>query len=273
MKTLFLMIIVLVYSIGNLVAPDKFNYKPVSHQATATPTTRFTPQPNSSNGSDTDNYPVIQRGGSDAPVPVNTGNSGTAGNSPTEMFGEAKVADTFDRGSSGFGLSAGLNDDENIRIIALNNRLSLEPKKNNGWISWRLRPPVIQSGAVEMQFSIITCARGDRAGIMMHTPDYNSGNGYYFSLACEGTVSILRDSTVLGTADARNVFKNSSGDINVISAVVQGNTMTLMLNGTSLITVQDSTYAEGFSGFFVSPQGDKTLTMDILSFNEYYPDE
>ena len=75
---------------------------------------------------------------------------------------------------------------------------------------------------------------------------------------------------VLGTADARSVFKNNSGDVNVISAIVRGNTLTAMLNGENLLTVQDDAYAEGFSGFFTAPQGDKTLTMDVLSFKEYY---
>jgi hypothetical protein len=192
------------------------------------------------------------------------------GAAPSEIFGEPKIEDSFERGSSGFGLSAGLNDDENIRIIALNNQLALEPKKNNGWISWRLRPPVINDGAAEMEFSFNTCARGDRTGILMHAKDYNSGQGYYFSLSCEGTVSILKDSFVLSTADARSVFKNSSGDINVITAVVQGNTLTAMLNGETLLTLTDDTYTEGFSGFFASPQGQNTLTMDIISFKEYY---
>ena len=107
----------------------------------------------------------------------------------------------------------------------------------------------------------------------MRAKDYSSGNGYYFSLSCEGTLSILRDSMVLGTADARNAFKNNSGDINVIGAIVQGNTLTATLNGQSLLTVQDDAYPEGFSGFFTAPQGDKTLTMDVLSFKEYYRGE
>ena len=195
------------------------------------------------------------------------------GTTPGEMFGEAKVIDNFERGSSGFGLSAGLNEDDDIRIIALNNKLSLEPKKSNGWVNWRLRPPVINEGAAEMEFSIITCARGDRTGLMMRAKDYSSGNGYYFSLSCEGTISILRDSMVLGTADARSVFKNNSGDINVMGAVVQGNRLTVLLNGESLLTVQDDAYPEGFSGFFTAPQGEKTLTMDVLSFKEYYRGE
>ena len=131
-----------------------------------------------------------------------------------------KVVDNFEQGSSGFGINAGLNDDDAIRIIALNNKLSLEPKKNNGWLSWRLRPPVFKDGAAEMEFSITTCARGDRTGLMLHTTDYTGGHGYYFSLACEGTVSILMDSVILGTADARNIFKNSSGEPNVMTAMI-----------------------------------------------------
>ncbi len=193
--------------------------------------------------------------------------------SPKVIFGGPQIIENFERGSSGFGINAGLNDEEGIRIIALNNRISLEPKKNGGWLSWRLRPPSIKDGAAEMEFSIITCARGDRTGLVMHAPDYKSGKGYYFSIACEGTVSILRDTTVLGTADAGSLFKNSSGDINILTAVIRGDTLTAVLNGQSALTVKDDTYAEGFSGFFTAPQNQDTLTLDIMTFNGFYPQQ
>jgi hypothetical protein len=80
----------------------------------------------------------------------------------------------------------------------------------------------------------------------------------------------MKDSTVLSTADARSSFKNSSGDVNVITALILGNQLTIKLNGDSLITIQDDTYSEGFSGFFTSPQGQNTLTMDVITFKEYY---
>ena len=276
MNTLFVMIFTIVSLGARLIAPNLFT----STKTTAAPSnaeTLTTAAPEIISEQEEPDILSVVRDivATETPVPPITAAIPTAqpGAAPNEIFGEAKITDTFDRGSSGFGLSAGLNDDENIRIVALNNRLSLEPKKSNGWISWRLRPPVISEGAAEMEFSIITCARGDRTGIMMRAKDYNSGNGYYFSLSCEGTLSILRDSVVLNTADARSAFKNNSGDINVLSAIVQGNTLTAMLNGESLLTVQDDTYTEGFSGFFTAPQGEKTLTMDVLSFKEYYREQ
>ena len=202
-------------------------------------------------------------------IPVqNTGNS-----DPMKMLEAPKITDNFEQGSSAFGINAGLNDDESIRIIALNNKLSLEPKKNNGWLTWRLRPPVFKDGAAELEFSITTCARGDRTGLMLHASDYTGGHGYYFSLACEGTVSILMDSIILGSADARNLFKNNSGETNIMTAMASGGTLTLMLNGQQALSVQDSTYTEGFSGFFTAPQNQGSLTMDIQSFKIYYDEQ
>lgn len=188
---------------------------------------------------------------------------------PRVLFGAPQITDVFERGSTGFGINAGINDDDGIRIIALNNRISLEPKKNNGWLSWRLRPPAVRDGAAEMEFSILTCARGDRTGLVMHAPDYTGGHGYYFSLACEGTISILRDATVLGTADAGSLFRNNSGDSNTLTAVIQGDSLTAALNGQIVLTVRDNAYSEGYSGFFTSPQNQDTLTMDIMTFNGY----
>ena len=276
MNALFTYVLIVTMILTHLVAPDMFKQTETVTPAAATVQSFIdpisTPVQQQASGNESNSFvptpTVIQPiSNPEAAIPVQTGAA------PNEIFGDAKVIDNFERGSSGFGLSAGLNEDENIRIIALNNKLSLEPKKSNGWVSWRLRPPVINEGAAEMEFSIITCARGDRTGLMMRAKDYSSGNGYYFSLSCEGTLSILRDSMVLGTADARTVFKNNSGDINVMSAIVQGNTLTAMLNGESLLTVRDDAYPEGFCGFFTSPQGEKTLTMDVISFKEYYRGE
>lgn len=275
LRTLFATILVVVSVITRLVAPNLFSSTDDTIAALTETPSAYVPTEMPTQDLLADLNAVINPVVEATPTPdyMQVVNPAQTGASADQIFGQAKIDDKFARGSSGFGLSAGLNDDENIRIVALNNRLSLEPKKNNGWVSWRLRPPVINEGAAEMEFSIITCARGDRTGIMMRAKDYNSGNGYYFSLSCEGTLSILRDSVVLNTADARSAFKNNSGDVNVLSAIVLGNTLTAALNGQSLLTVQDDTYKEGFSGFFTAPLGDKTLTMDILSFKEYYREQ
>lgn len=275
MSALFTYILIVVSVLTHLVAPDLFLQTDTVSPTVPAVQAASTPIAPPEQQQYTENYPVtINPAATMTPVPAGpTASQEQTGAAPAEIFGEAKVTDNFERGSSGFGLSAGLNEDDDIRIIALNNKLSLEPKKSNGWVNWRLRPPVINEGAAEMEFSIITCARGDRTGLMMRAKDYSSGNGYYFSLSCEGTISILRDSMVLGTADARTVFKNNSGDINVMGAVVQGNTLTAFLNGEKLLTVRDDAYPEGFCGFFTAPQGEKTLTMDVLSFKEYYRGE
>lgn len=276
MKSLFFLTLTLVFILVNLIAPNLFTYNLDSYMPVVTEVVETSASELEMFNRMTTEQPVEQQPGDveteETPVPAAAAPQtfSILETNPTILFGEAKNVDDFERGSSGFGINAGLNDDEGLRIIALNNRISLEPKKNNGWLSWRLRPPAVKDGAAEMDFSISTCARGDRTGLVMHAPDYGSGHGYYFSLACEGTVSILRDSDVLGTKDARELFKNSSGDTNTLTAVVRGNTLTALLNGEAVLSVQDSTYMEGYSGFFTAPQNQDTLTMDILSFRSYY---
>lgn len=189
---------------------------------------------------------------------------------PITEFGEPKVTENFNSGSTGFGLAAGLNDEDYIRYIAANNKVTIEPKMNNGWISWRLRPPVFTDGAAEMDLSFTTCARGDRTGILMRAGNYTDGKGYYFSLACEGTLSIYRDTTLLNSMDVSDVFKNGSGDVNHLEAIVKGNTLTAVLNDSAVLTVEDDVYSKGYCGFFTAPQGQNTLTMNISTFKVYY---
>lgn len=276
MKSLFFMILSVVFLLVNLIAPNLFNYNTDFYMPKITVAAETaSPDTDLINRVTTDlpgeQIPEIRRAEA-TPVPPTPAPQtfSILETNPTILFGDAKDVDNFERGSSGFGINAGLNDDEGLRIIALNNRVSLEPKKNNGWLSWRLRPPSIRDGAAEMDFSISTCARGDRTGLIMHAPDYSSGHGYYFSLACEGTVSILRDSEILGTMDAQALFKNNSGDINTMTAVIRGNTLTVLLNGEAVLSVEDGIYPDGYSGFFTAPQNQDTLTMDILTFRNYY---
>ncbi len=278
MRTLFYMITAVVFFAVRLIAPNSFK----------TDNSNIPMQIAQEIASETDpgQTELIQRGHATAAATVSE-NTRPAGTDPVpeftatpapddsvpaapNMMENPKVIDNFEQGSSGFGINAGLNDDDAIRIIALNDKLSLEPKKSNGWLTWRLRPPVFKDGAAEMEFAITTCARGDRTGLMLHTTDYTGGHGYYFSLACEGTVSILMDSVILGSADARTVFKNSSGETNVMTAMIVGDSLSMMLNGQQVLTVKDSTYKEGFSGFFTAPQSSGSLTMDIQSFKIFY---
>ena len=270
MKIMFLMILTVVFFLGQLIAPNTFkdsNLSMLMEEVNSTPTAAEI-VPTQQTEESVIQKPSVTAGVPNDPVPTVPVIAGET--NVKNIFGEAKIKDEFERGSSGFGINAGLNDDENIRIIALNNRLSLEPKKENGWLTWRLRPPVLADSAVEMEFSIITCARGDRMGILMRSGDYTSGHGYYFSLSCEGTISIMKDSTVINTADARGAFKNDSGDINIMTAIAHGNTLSVILNGENLLSVQDDSYKEGYNGFFTAPQGHNTLTMDITEFKEYY---
>ena len=275
MKSLFFLILSLVFVLVNLIAPNLFTYSLETAAPQITATDEL-PDEDAALISRVSTQQAVEKPEviepvEETPQPAATDQSfSVLDTNPVILFGEAKNVDTFERGSSGFGINAGLNDDEGLRIIALNNRISLEPKKNNGWLSWRLRPPAVKDGAAEMEFSISTCARGDRTGLIMHSPDYSSGHGYYFSLACEGTVSILKDSEILGTADAQALFKNTSGDTNKLTAVIRGNTLTALLNGEAVLSVENDSYAEGYSGFFTAPQNQDTLTMDIMTFSSYY---
>ncbi len=278
MKTLFYMIVAVVFIAVRLIAPNAFEPEEtdfssqlpqeiVSEEKTGQTDLIQKQAPTAELGGIVNIRPV---GTEAAPEPDTAIVQEDPETAVQKMMESPKVTDNFEQGSSGFGINAGLNDDDAIRIIALNNKLSLEPKKNNGWLSWRLRPPVFKDGAAEMEFAITTCARGDRTGLMLHATDYTGGHGYYFSLACEGTVSILMDSVILASSDARAVFKNSSGEMNVMTAMIEGDKLTLMLNGEQVLSVQDSTYPEGFSGFFTAPQSTGSLTMDIQSYKIYY---
>ncbi len=268
MKVLFFYVFTIVAAVYALLFPNASAKTSVEATSTADNTAAVSPTATSGPNSRPAAVPEVEAVSSAPAAAVEP--TEVPFDDPIAEFGEPKVQETFDQGSTGFGLGAGLNDEDYIRYITTNNKVTIEPKMNNGWVSWRLRPPVITDGAAEMDISFTTCARGDRTGILMRSENYTDGKGYYFSLACEGTLSIYRDTTLLNSMDVSDVFKNASGDVNHLEAIVKGDTLTAVLNDAAVLTVEDNTYDEGFCGFFTAPQGQNTLTMSISAFNLYY---
>ena len=156
MKTMFYMIIAAVFIAVRLIAPGSFDSddptgisQEIVHDIRPETIDTIQREMGPAVINETVPEPVIPETG---PAAVEEQDQTSPVSDLQTMLETPKVTDNFDQGSAGFGINAGLNDDDTIRIIALNNKLSLEPKKNNGWLSWRLRPPVFKDGAAEMEF-------------------------------------------------------------------------------------------------------------------------
>lgn len=187
-----------------------------------------------------------------------------------EMMGEPKISETFIKGSSGFGLAEGVNEDATINLNTVTGGLLVEPKMSNGWRSWRLRPPAVYSSVVEMDFAFLSCAANDQIGIIMHAPSYDEGKGYYFAIDCSGIMTLYRDSSSLGSVDASSILDRDPSHLNRLRAQINGPQVEFYLNGTKAIEVRDNTYPQGYSGFFSAPAYAGTLKALISGFYIYY---
>lgn len=175
-------------------------------------------------------------------------------------------SEVFQNGSTSFGIPAQGYEDEDIRINTANSVLNLVPKRNNGWTTWRLRPPLLTDAAAEMSFMFISCDAADKSGVILRAPDYESGDGYYFTIDCSGKAAINLGGQQLVSGDALPFMQTNPFKSNTLRAEAKGSRLTLLLNGEKICETEDETLPSGFSGFFTAPFGNETLRLQISKF-------
>lgn len=187
-----------------------------------------------------------------------------------ESFGVPKVSETFVKGSNGFGLRAGENEDISGRLTCSSDGLLMEPTQSKGWKSWRLRPPVLTSAIAEMDFNFLSCGLSDQVGIVMHAPSYDEGKGYYFAIDCNGIMTLYRDNDALAAADASAILRKDPAQLNRLSAQINGTHLEFWLNEVKAIEAEDNTYTQGYNGIFSAPAYANTLKVLVKGFYLYY---
>ena len=165
-----------------------------------------------------------------------------------------------------------MTDSDQMRLTTSENGegLLIEPKMMKGWRTWRLRPPKFAEGIVEMSFSFLSCSENDEIGILMQSPDYESGNGLYFGINCGGIMTIYRNTEKVIQADASAVLKHGMENKNTLSVQMNDGKIQFNLNGVKGIEIAYEAGADGYSGFYTAPYGMNTLRVMIQSIEMFY---
>ena len=143
-------------------------------------------------------------------------------------------------------------------------RFLMQAKGLLGNACWTLSWPEVEDYYVETSAVMPSvCAPGDRFGFIFRAPD--NDRGYLYGLACDGTFSLTGwtgDTTITLVPAARNdVIQTSAGAVNRIGVLVQGNTLTLYVNGIQVGEAVDATFPEaGKIGYFVRAATDQPFT-------------
>ncbi len=190
---------------------------------------------------------------------------------PAVALGQPVLRDPLDKGS-GFGIGADGYEDDYTHIYMTDGALVMHNSSTSGWRGWRLRPPKIQDFYLQATYQTQSCAGSDIYGIVFRAPDYESGNGYYYSLTCDGRYSLSRmndnGSAVLTNGSALPAANSGAGQTNRIGVLAKGKQLTLYVNGISIAEVEDdSLTGAGFFGPFISGQsGNLTVNLDEVDY-------
>jgi hypothetical protein len=167
----------------------------------------------------------------------------TLANVPT---GSPSWFESFETGSS-FGITGGGYDDGNTRIYIDSGSMVLTSLNRNGWRGWRLTSQKPENYYIKAVFQTSECSGSDQYGLVLQSPDFDSGFGYYFGLTCDGRYSIqMWDDSGLSNLDGwspSTSIQSGANKKNNIAVLKSGSQFKYFVNDVVLSQVEN----EGFS--------------------------
>lgn len=179
--------------------------------------------------------------------------SPTPANVPT---GSPTWFEPFDTGTS-FGVTGSGYDDGNTKIYVESGSLILDSINSVGWRGWRLTNQKPVNYYIRAVFQTGECSGSDQYGLLVQSPDYDSGIGLYFGLTCDGRFSIQKwDDSGLTNLDGWNTSStiiSGSDQTNVIAILKSGSHYKYYVNDVVQSEVTNEAFSSpGYFGPFIA---------------------
>lgn len=192
---------------------------------------------------------------------------------PKLSLGLPSFAETFDTKSS-FGLQSPYSDDA-VTMSVSDGALNMVSSRTQGGIRWRLTYPTPGNFYLEGTFTTVVCSGSDYYGLVLKSPSYTDGIGYYYGLTCDGQFAFFS----MNGASERNYLVNwtanptilsGANQTNRIGVMVNGDKFSLYVNGKFIQDVTDSRYKQnGHFGVFISAIETSNFTVRADDINEW----
>lgn len=185
---------------------------------------------------------------------------------PKAGLGEPAWKNNFDTGK-GFALETPYEDD-NVRFAVENNMLVMTGRQDNGWHSWRLTSPKVQDYYLEAATHTMDCSGEDIYGLVVRAPDFESGQGYYFGVTCDGRYNLAKWQDQ-GLVSMISLTKNEaiqagSNRANTLGVKLTGSRIALYANGKLLQEIDDDTFvAAGYFGVWIAANRTPGFTVEV----------
>jgi hypothetical protein len=180
-------------------------------------------------------------------------------------------SDPFENGTR-FGINDEGYDDGQTRILISDGAMVLTSITGSGWRGWRLTSQKPSSYYLEADFSTEECSGSDQYGLVVQSPDYASGFGYYFGLTCDGRYAFQKWeesglSNLQGWETDSNVNAGSNQN-NSIGILKSGNQYDLYVNDVKIIEIEDEKYSTpGYFGPFIAGVNTTNFTVKLTNIS------
>jgi hypothetical protein len=197
----------------------------------------------------------------------------TSPEDPRVQFGTPTFSESFDSGSS-FGLKTPYTDDA-ITMSVANGEMTMQSSRLNGGIHWRLAYLTPRNLYLEGTFTTVNCSGSDFYGLVMRSPTYTDGTGYYFAVTCGGQFGLYRmdgAGNFHALQDLRSdpAFLAGSGQTNRVGVLLQDSHFTFYLNGKLVGQIDNSDLPDkGYFGVFQSAQETANMTIKVEQIDEW----
>jgi 3-keto-disaccharide hydrolase len=171
-----------------------------------------------------------------------------------------------------FGIDASGYDDGHTRIIMSDGAMVLSSYSTNGWRGWRLTDRGMSNFYMEGSFTTVTCSGKDQYGLVFRSPDYATGEGYYFGITCDGNYSLLLSDGnqyhKLIDSSFSDQIKPGSNQANRLGVLAEGPKISLFINGAKVNETSNSAYQTDTKvGVFILGLNTPGFTVKLDQFN------
>jgi len=178
-------------------------------------------------------------------------------------------SDPFENGTQ-FGINDEGYDDDQTKILISDGAMVLTSITSSGWRGWRLTSQKPSSYYLEADFSTEECSGSDQYGLVVQSPDYASGFGYYFGLTCDGRYAFQKWEesglyNLQGWETDSNINAGSNQN-NSIGILKSGDQYNLYVNNVKIIEIEDKKYSSpGYFGPFIAGVNTANFTIKLTN--------
>lgn len=191
---------------------------------------------------------------------------------PKTTLGTPVYADTFTSGSA-FGLKTPYSDDA-VEMSVENGNLVMSTTRTYSGYRWRLTYLTPKNYYVEGTFNTVTCSGADSYGLVMRSPNYTDGIGYYFGITCGGEYYFLRSNAVdyftLADWTSDDAILKGTDQENRLGVMLQDDHFSLYINGKLVKELDDGNInAAGYFGVFINSIEQTHMEIDVEEINQW----